>query len=108
VSILTAPPTSPEDRRNHPAWCVECTNPDPGVTDHYSAKWSGGSPDDRDAGWHIYVTQRIVNDTPHAATVDIEASGSYASTAALVSAIGEAQTLATEINARLRWRRGAR
>lgn len=83
----------------HDQWCVECRHPDPGVVDHYSRTWTGGSHVDCDAGWRITVTQRVVDGRPLRALVDIpEASGAYPHVGSFVAALGEAQVLADALN----------
>jgi hypothetical protein len=83
-------------------WCVEETRPDPGVVDHYSRTWEGGSPADRDASWSVRVTRRDNGNVPERAVVDVEIGGAYANVAGIVAALGEAQRLVDRINAGVR------
>lgn len=86
-------------RLAHDQWCVECHRPDPGVVDHYSRTWTGGSHVDCDAGWLIRVTQKVTDGRPEPALIDIyRVSGAYAHTAALIAALSEAQALADALN----------
>jgi hypothetical protein len=89
-----------------PAWCVKCTNPDPGVVVHISAEWSGGSPVDRDASWRIRVVQEYFNGVGQLALLELlDADGAYLSLAAFTAALAEATALKDRINAEVvqRW-----
>lgn len=77
-----------------PSWCIEHESPDPGVWDHYSREWSGGSSFDRDAQWSLNVTVRVTDGVAGPAVVDVHnVSGSFVSTAGLVAALVEAQRM---------------
>lgn len=85
-----------------PVWCVGCDTPDPGVVVHWSRQWTGGSAVERSADWQVQVSQRITDNVPALAVVEVASCGAYLSTAAFTTAVGEAQSLADDINRGIR------